>query len=55
MGEFSKKLREEVLHLVYCTVFGGTILELEEPISQYIISKLGNYNYSVIRCNSNNF
>ena len=33
----------------YCIVFGGTILELEEPISQYIISKLGNYNYSLIR------
>ena len=30
VGEFSKKLREEVLHLVYCIVFGGTILGLEE-------------------------
>ena len=23
VGEFSKKLREGVLHLVYCIVFGG--------------------------------
>ena len=55
VGEFSKKLREEVLHLVYCIVFRGTNLELGEPFSQYIIFKLGNYNYSLIRCNSNNF